>query len=86
VSTIIPEPPPEPTYRAVLTIPPGFDETRLAVVDDTSLIAEHVWRPADNYRPGPRNLGLGSAPARLRSPVAVAARAARVRLRGRAHR
>jgi hypothetical protein len=53
VSTIIPDQPPEPTYRAVLTIPPGLDETRLAVVDDTSVIAETTWRPSDNYRPGP---------------------------------
>jgi hypothetical protein len=42
-----------PTYRAVLTIPAGLDETRLAVVDDTSVIAETTWRPADNYQPGP---------------------------------
>jgi hypothetical protein len=41
------------TYRAVLTIPAGLDETRLAVVDDTNVIAEHVWRPSDNYQPGP---------------------------------
>jgi hypothetical protein len=26
---------------------------RLAVVDDTGVIAETTWRPADNYRPGP---------------------------------
>jgi hypothetical protein len=30
-----------------------LDETRLAVVDDTGVIAEHVWRPSDNYQPGP---------------------------------
>jgi hypothetical protein len=41
------------TYRAVVTIPAGLDETRLAVVDDTSVIAETTWRPTDNYRPGP---------------------------------
>jgi hypothetical protein len=42
-----------PTYRVVLTIPAGLDETRLTVVDDTSVIAETTWRPADNYQPGP---------------------------------
>jgi hypothetical protein len=42
-----------PTIRAVLTIPAGLDETRLAVVDDTSFIAETTWRPSDNYQPGP---------------------------------
>jgi hypothetical protein len=42
-----------PTYRAVLTIPAGIDETRLAVVDDTSVIAETTWRRSDNYQPGP---------------------------------
>jgi hypothetical protein len=42
-----------PTYRAVLTIPAGLDETRLAVVDDTSVITETTWRPSDNYQPGP---------------------------------
>jgi hypothetical protein len=53
VSTIIPEPPTEPTIHAQISFPPGLDETRLAVVDDTSTLAKHVWRPADNYRPGP---------------------------------
>jgi hypothetical protein len=37
----------------VLTIPAGLDETRLAVVDDTSVIAESTWPPAENYQPGP---------------------------------
>jgi hypothetical protein len=87
VSTIIPDQPPEPTYRAVLTIPAGIDETRLAVCrrrherdrrNDVAAIGQLPARP--------RYLGLGAAPARLRSPVPVAARAARVRLRGRAHR
>jgi hypothetical protein len=43
----------EAPYRAVLTIPAGLDETRLTVVDDTSVIAETTWRPSDNYQPGP---------------------------------
>ena len=43
----------EATYLAVLTIAAGVDETRLAVVDESGVIAEHVWRPSDNYRPGP---------------------------------
>jgi hypothetical protein len=33
-------------------LPPGIDETRIAVIDDTSVIAT-TWRPADNYQPGP---------------------------------
>jgi hypothetical protein len=41
------------TYRAWLSFPPGLDETRLAVADDTAVVAEHVWRPVGNYRPGP---------------------------------
>jgi hypothetical protein len=67
-----------PTYRAVLTIPAGLDETRLAVVDDTSVIAETTWRPAENYQTGTRNLGLAAASA-LRSHGAVATRRVRVR-------
>jgi hypothetical protein len=42
-----------PNYRGLVTFPPGLDETRIAVVEDTAVIAEHVWRPDDNYRPGP---------------------------------
>jgi hypothetical protein len=53
VSTIIPEPPPQPTYRAQLTIPAGLDETRLAVVDDTAVIAETTWRDSSYDQPGP---------------------------------
>jgi hypothetical protein len=71
VSTIISELPPEPTYRAVLTIPAGLDETHLAVADFTGVIAEMTWRPSDNYQPGPATWDLGAAPARLRSPVAI---------------
>jgi hypothetical protein len=52
-STIIPEPPSEPTIRAVLTIPAGLDETRLAIVDHAGVITETTWRPSDNYQPGP---------------------------------
>jgi hypothetical protein len=42
-----------PTYCAVVSFPPGLDETRLAVVDDVSTLAETTLRPSDNYRPGP---------------------------------
>ena len=42
-----------PTIRAVVSFPPGLDETRLAVVDGDAVVAEQVWRPGDNYRPGP---------------------------------
>jgi hypothetical protein len=43
----------EAPYRAVLTIPTGLDETRLAIVVNNEVIAETTWRPADNYQPGP---------------------------------
>jgi hypothetical protein len=42
-----------PTIRAVVSFPPGLDETRLAVVDGTAVLVEKTWRPSDNYRPGP---------------------------------
>ena len=43
-----------PTYQAVVSFPPGLDETRLAVFDEHGQrAAETTWRPSDNYQPGP---------------------------------
>jgi hypothetical protein len=42
-----------PTIRAVVSFPPGINETRLAVFDQGQQVAQHVWRPSDNYAPGP---------------------------------
>ncbi|HEU4523671.1 MAG TPA: hypothetical protein VFR62_01540 [Gemmatimonadales bacterium] len=53
MSTIIPEPPPEPTYHARVSFPPGLDETRLAVVDNDAVIAETTWRHSSHDMPGP---------------------------------
>jgi hypothetical protein len=43
-----------PAYHAVVTFPPGLDETRLHIEDEHG---EHVvsttWRPSSNFHPGP---------------------------------
>jgi hypothetical protein len=57
--------------------------TRLAVVDDASVSRARV-ATVRQLPTRTRNLGLGAAPAWLRSPVAVAARRVRVRLQCRA--
>jgi hypothetical protein len=64
----------------MVTFPPGLDETRIAVVDQTAVIAEHVWRPADNYRTGPATWDWRRNVLDYDRTSAVAARRARVRL------
>lgn len=65
------------TYPARLSFVVGRDENRLLVVaEHGEHVAEVTWRPSDNDQSGP---GLAPQPARLRSPVAVAARRARAR-------
>jgi hypothetical protein len=43
-----------PTYARV-SFPPGVDETRISIVEDDTVVAETVLRPAGQYRPGPSN-------------------------------
>jgi hypothetical protein len=75
-----------PENLPTIRIPAGLDEPVLRVVDDTNVIAETTWRPSGNYRPDPATWDWALHRLGYDPPVAVAARAARVRLRGRAHR